>query len=327
MSCWVPAADRCTNRSVAKPAVQYLCFDLGGTKLFAALITDQGKIVNHTVKRIDQSRGLEGLLADFKELGTSLGGKYKAVSVASAGPLHSGRGVLLDPTNFFTGGKSWGVVPLVARLKKIFKKPVFLENDAAAAVMAESWKGGHGKSGRNIVAITLGTGVGIGCVANGQIVRAGQGLHPEASHIPINNEAREYPCGCGAYGCIEAYLAGTHFARRLSKRLGRELDGNQSLILAKENEPTAIAAFAEYGRKLAEALRSLAVVFAPEIVVLSGGFTKAAPFFLPATEAHLPKVMERYREGVDLLPKVRVSKLGDRAGVLGAAYAAIHYQL
>ncbi len=311
---------------MAKSANQYLCFDLGGTKLFAALINDRGRIVDHTVKRIDQSRGLGGLIENFRELGDSLDGRYKSVSVASAGPLHAERGVLLDPTNFFTDGKSWGVVPLVARLKKVFKKPVHLENDAAAAVLAEAWRGGHGRGGKNIVAITLGTGVGIGCVANGELVRAGQGLHTEVSHIPINSEDRGYPCACGAYGCIEAYLAGTHFARHLSRRLGRELDGNQCLLLAREGEETALAAFADYGRRLAEALRSVAVLFAPEVVVLSGGFTKAAPFFLPATTEHLPKLMARHREGVDLLPKIKVSKLGDKAGVLGAAYVAIHHK-
>ena len=62
--------------------------------------------------------------------------------------------------------------------------------------------------------------------------RQGQGLHTEVSHIPINSEDRGYPCACGAYGCIEAYLAGTHFARHLSRRLGRELDGNQCLSVS-----------------------------------------------------------------------------------------------
>lgn len=311
----------------AKKSDVYLCFDLGGTKLFAALINSQGRILNHNVKRIDQTRGLKGLLEDFRGLGEGLqserGLKAKAVSVASAGPLHSERGVLLDPTNFFTDGSSWGIVPIVQHLKKIFKRPVYLENDAAAAAMAEGWKGGHGKC-RNLVAITLGTGVGIGALTNGQVARAGRGLHPEASHIPLNSEDMNYPCGCGAFGCIEAYLGGTHFARGLGKKLGRSLDGTGALQLAHDGDPLVIQAFADYGRKLALAIRSLAVVFAPEVIVLSGGFTKASPFFLKAAEEHLPKVMARYREGVDLLPKLKISKLGDSTGVLGAAYVAVH---
>lgn len=308
---------------MARSTEIYLCFDLGGTKLFAALINSQGKILAQNAKRIDQSRGFKGLLEDFRELGKSFpGAKYKSVSVASAGPLHSGRGVLLDPTNFFTGNKSWGIVPLVASLKKIFKKPVLLENDAAAAVLAEGWKGGHGRT-KNIVAITLGTGVGIGALAEGQLVRAGRGLHPEASHMPMNVEDKLYPCGCGAYGCIEAYLAGSHFARHLSLKVGRNLSGQDCLALAQTGDPATLQAFQAYGQRLAVAIRSLCVVFAPEVVVISGGFAKAGPFFLPTVERHLPMVMSRYREGIDLVPKVKISKLGDSAGVLGAAYVAV----
>lgn len=306
--------------------MNYLCFDLGGTKLLGALVDSRGKVLTHVTKQIEQSRGFKGLLDDFHDIAAALPvkEKYQCVSVASAGPLHAEKGVLLDPTNFFTGKKSWGVVPLVANLKKLFKKPVWLENDAAAAVMAEAWKGGHGGGGsRNLVVITLGTGVGIGAIANGVVVRAGRGLHAEFSHVPINGDDRAYPCGCGAYGCIEAYLAGSHFARHLSWQMGRDLDGAQCRLLAEQGEAQALHAFEEYGRRLALAIRSLAVVFAPETVVLAGGFAKGWKHFLPATESHLPEVLARYREGIDLLPRVRVSKLGDTAGVVGAAFVAI----
>ncbi|HMN68640.1 MAG TPA: ROK family protein, partial [Bdellovibrionales bacterium] len=179
----------------------FLCFDLGGTKLRAALVTGDGKILESATAPVDQHGGVNGLIALFDEVAGRLPRtKYKAVSVASAGPLHAGRGVLLDPTNFFTDMKSWGVVPLVARLKKVFKKPVYLENDAAAAVLGEAWKGGHGKGAKNLLAMTLGTGVGIGIIANGELVRAGRGLHTEVSHMPIKAGDKNYPCGCGAYG-------------------------------------------------------------------------------------------------------------------------------
>ncbi|MGZ3723905.1 MAG: ROK family protein, partial [Bdellovibrionales bacterium] len=88
---------------MARSTDHYLCFDLGGTKLRAALINSAGKVLAQESKLIDQSLGLKGLLKDFKELAAKLPKhKYKSVSVASAGPLHAGRGVLLDPTNFFT---------------------------------------------------------------------------------------------------------------------------------------------------------------------------------------------------------------------------------
>lgn len=249
--------------------------------------------------------------------------KFRYVSVASAGPLHPEKGILLDPTNFFTSQKSWGVVPLVAQLKKAFRKPVILENDAAAAVLGEMWKGGHGRKSKNIVAMTLGTGVGVGVIANGELVRAGRGLHPEGGHIPINAEDKNFPCGCGAYGCIEAFLAGSHFAKRMGARIGRELTGHQAVALAEEGNLQIQASFKEYGRHLAQAVRSLCVMFAPEVVVLSGGFSHASHLFLPETQKVLPGMMERYREGIDLLPEVKVSTLQNDAGILGAAYIAL----
>ncbi len=307
----------------AKRTDVYLCFDLGGTKLKAALVNSNGRILADAVAPIVQEDGYEGLLELFSILASQLpkSPAYKVVSVASAGPLHPEQGILLDPTNFFTGNKSWGVLPLVKSLKKIFKKPVLLENDAAAAVLGEMWRGGHGRT-KNLVAMTLGTGVGIGVIANGQLVRAGRGLHPEASHIPINSENKEYPCGCGNNGCIEAYLGGNHFARRLGRLKGRALTGLESVALAKQGDVWVQEAFREYGRHLALAVRTLSVLFAPEIVVLSGGFSHASQLFLDECRAHLPTIMERYRDGIDLVPEVKVSKLQSDAGILGAAYIA-----
>jgi glucokinase len=297
---------------------------LGGTKLRAALINSRGQIKNAVTGNVNQRAGLPGLLELFKELEQQLPKvKYKLISVASAGPLHPAKGILLDPTNFFTTQKTWGVVPLAAQLKKIFKKPVLLENDAAAAVLGEMWKGGHAKKNKNIVAMTLGTGVGVGVIADGELVRAGRGLHPEGGHIPINSEDHDYPCGCGAYGCIEAYLAGTHFAKRMSARVGRSLTGKEAVELAQEGDLQIQASFKEYGRHLAQAIRSLCVLFAPEVVVLSGGFSHASHLFLPETKKVLPSLLERYREGIDLLPEVKVSNLQNDAGILGAAFIAL----
>lgn len=312
---------------MAKSTDVHLCFDLGGTKLKAAYINSFGKILEHATAPVRQDEGYEGLLELFKKTSGELSKKqkYKLISVASAGPLHPEKGLLLDPTNFFTGKKSWGVLNLVGSLKKIFKKPVLLENDAAAAVLGEKWKGGHGKT-ENIVAMTLGTGVGIGILANGKLVRAGRGLHPEASHIPLNLDNKDYPCGCGAFGCIEAYLGGNHFSHRLGRLKGRALTGQEAVKLAEHGDVWVQEAFKEYGRHLALSVRTLCVLFAPEIVVISGGFSHSSDLFLSETNATMPGIMERYREGVDLLPKIKISKLQNDAGILGAAFLATRHK-
>ncbi|MGE3680682.1 MAG: ROK family protein [Bdellovibrionales bacterium] len=317
---------------MARSTEVYLCYDLGGTKLRAAYVSGEGQILSHLTRPVRQEEGFDGLIALFRQLWQELpaeGGieKPKSVAVASAGPLHPEKGVLLDPTNFFTGSQSWGVLPLVEALQKVFETPVILENDAAAAALAEMWKGGHGPAAQNLVTMTLGTGVGIGVIANGQLVRAGRGLHPELSHMPLNAFDPNYPCGCGAYGCIEAFLAGTHFARRVSAiksgtGVVRELTGHDVVALARSGDQDVCAAFELYGEHLAFAIRALAISFAPEVVTLSGGFSHASDLFLGRTRELLPELLARYRAGIDLLPEIRVSKLQDDAGVLGAAYLA-----
>ncbi len=300
-----------------------LSFDLGGTKLRGGLVNPKGQILAESTLRVRQNEGFKGLVQLFADVHSELPEvAFESVSVASAGPLDPIKGVLLDPTNFFTGQKSWGVVPLVKELRKLFRKEVRLENDAAAAVLGEVWKGGLGRKNKNVVAMTLGTGVGIGVVTNGELVRAGRGLHPELSHIPINRDNRAMPCGCGGYGCIEAYLAGTHFTRRLGQKFGKRQTTLDFVNRARDGHKGLLKEFALYGEHLAFAIRSLAVSFAPEVVVLSGGFSHSAELFLPSAKAKLPVLLKRYRDGVDLLPDLRVSKLQDEAALLGATWLA-----
>ena len=83
-----------------------------------------------------------------------------------------------------------------------------------------------------------------------------------------------------------------------------------------------LTGFKEYGHHLALAVRTLAVVFAPEVVVLGGGFAIAAPYFMPTAKAELPGMLARYRKGFDLVPELKVSKLKDSIGVMGAAFMA-----
>src|SRR5690606_33995027 len=117
------------------------------------------------------------------------------------------KGELLNPTNLTTQGQKWGVVPLTKQVGRRLKLKVKLESDAAAAVLAEHWVGA-GRRIKNLVVVTLGTGVGLGVMANGEIVRSGRNLHTEGGHIMLHPEDKIYPCGCGNYGCAEAFLSG-----------------------------------------------------------------------------------------------------------------------
>src|SRR6185437_6397451 len=241
-----------------------------------------------------------------------------------ATPLDPVKGVLLDPTNFASNGETWGKVPLAQILSKHLKIPVTLENDAAASVLAEHWMGA-GKNKKNVMVLTLGTGLGTGMIVNGKLVRARGGLHPEAGHIIIHQGDQSAPCGCGNLGCAEAFLSGRGFTRRNRPRFANpELTAIDIANLARRRDPRALAAFEEYAGYMAVAIHNYAVIYAPEVVALTGSFAATADLFLDSTREHLEKLLARRRIGFDLMPQLKISKLGNQAGLIGGAFVAIH---
>lgn len=295
--------------------------DLGGTKIAAAVVNEKGKILRELKEPTNLSGGWPKLKSQIlticRELMKEKG--IKAVGVGSAGPLHAPSGKLLDPTNF--GWKGTLTVPLASDLQKSLKIPVTLENDAAAASLAEEWKG---KSGKNSVVLTLGTGLGIGVIADGRLVRGGRGLHPEGGHLLLRPGDKSALCGCGNFGCAEAFLSGKNFSARCAQKLHRPgLTGEELSQLAREKDPKALALFEEYAELLAEYLHNIVVLYYPEKVVLTGSFAEAAPFFLPSAEEKLKVLLSRRLKTLPLLPKIQQSKLGNKAGILGAAHIAL----
>lgn len=308
-------------------AKSVIAFDIGGTHLRAAIVTSRKQV--HLLRRepVTVRRGPAALVEQITKVVNELHqSKFrpKAVGIGCAGPLDPESGILLDPTNFKTNDESWGKVELLKNLKQRLKGFRFiLENDAAAAVLGEAWHSGEAKN-KNVMVMTLGTGVGVGVICNGELLRAGRLLHPEASHISINAFDSSAPCGCGLNGCVEAYLSGTNFTRRIAKRWGEpNLTGEELVNRAQRGVKPAVDAFVEYGELMAHAIQAYAVLFASEKIVLAGGFSVAAEFFLPTTEKFLEQLMVRRRQGVDMLPKISVSSLGDDLGLLGAARAAM----
>jgi glucokinase len=246
-------------------------------------------------------------------------GKPKSIGIGSAGPLHAPSGKLLDPTNF---GWKAAVVPITRQLETALKIPVHLENDAAAAVLAEHWKGGAGK---NCVVLTLGTGLGVGVIINGKLLRGARGLHPEAGHLVLRPGDKSALCGCGVEGCAEAYLSGMNFGKRSATKLKMPgISAKQIAELARNGNSQAMAQFSEYSEMLAAYILNMVVLFYPEKVILTGSFADAHSLFLPETEARLRVLLERRLKTIPLYPEIRVSKLGNRAGILGGAYVALN---
>lgn len=299
--------------------------DLGGTKVLAAVVNSAGKVLEEKKVPTELAAGWKGLRTQLIELCRELiaaHGKVKAVGIGSAGPLHAPTGMLLDPTNF---GWPTAKIAIARELEKALKIPVRLENDAASAMLAEHWKGG---AGNDAVVITLGTGLGLGIMIEGKLLRGSRGLHPEGGHILLRPNDHTAKCNCGNYGCSEAYLSGNHFGARAAARLKMPgLTAKQVSEMARNGNLQAKALFEEYGDMLAEYINNLIVLFYPKKVILTGSFADAAPHFLERTNTRLRQLLERRLKTLPLMPDIRVSRLGNRAGSLGAAYVALndHY--
>ncbi len=309
-----------------------LAYDLGGTKVAVGVVNRHGDIIEELREPIRLHEGKAAVLRQLSDCGKQLLKKFPAIKragVASAGPLHPERGTLLDPTNFGKGAKRWGEVPLAQILSKSLGIPVALENDAAAAMLAEHWVGAA-KGSKNAMILTLGTGLGTGVIANGKLVRAGRGLHTEAGHVILRAGDTAAKCGCGNLGCAEAYLSGNGFARwvhatsQLKGQVQKKRDAREIAELARKGNRPAKAAFHEMANLMAVAIHNYVVVFCPEVIVLTGSFAAASDLFLPQVRKETARLLKRRREGIDLLPEIRLSSLDNHAGLLGGAWIAFH---
>ena len=314
-----------TSRLNTKDVV--LAYDLGGTKVAVAVVNREGIVLEEAREPVPYDQGKAAVIQLLANIGLQLIARYpgiKRVGMASAGPLDPLKGMPLDPTNFASTEGTWGKTPIASLLSKKLKRPVYLENDAAAAMLAEHWIG-RAKNHDNAMILTLGTGLGTGIIANGELVRAGHHFHPEAGHMIIRYNDESAPCGCGNLGCAEAYLSGRNFSRRARARFGKsDMTAKDITELARKRDPRATVAFEEYAQLMAAAIHNYVVTFCPEIIVLTGSFAAAADLFIEPTLGYLEKMLARRRVGVDLMPKLVVSSLDKQAGVIGAAYVAFH---
>lgn len=312
------------------PKTVVLSYDLGGTKVSVGAVDSSGKVLREIRVPVVAKEGKKAFFRQLIDLGNSVLQEFpqiKKIGFASAGPLHPERGVLLDPTNLAPAHENWKNIPLTKTLQNAFKMPVTLENDAAAAILAEHWIGAARRT-QNAMILTLGTGLGTGVIANGNLVRAGRGLHTEAGHIILNSDDRTALCGCGNYGCAEVYLSGNGFTKRAALFLKiPKVSALQVAEFARDGKSKhhkqAKKCFDDYAIHMATALHNYAVIYAPEIVILTGSFANASDLFLAQTEHELEKLLRRRRNGYDFLPRIKTSELDNQAGLIGGAYVAL----
>ena len=296
-----------------------LGLDIGGTKLAAGVIDDGGVVHSFAVAPTPATNGPQPALDTLFELGRQAiaegGLEVQAIGIGSGGPLDAERGVLIAPPHL----RGWHDVPVVELAEEAFDLPASLENDATAAAAGEH-RWGAGAGIRNMVYLTISTGVGGGVVIDGSLYRGSMGNGGELGHVTIDWHGRRCK-GCGRRGCLEAYVSGTSIAERASEA-GLELTSAEAVAAAaRDGHPGASAVWDETVEALACGLTSIVNLFEPELVVLGGGVTRSGDQLLrPVREIVHASSMQPAGSAVDIV----LSPFGDQVGVVGAA--AIVYE-
>jgi glucokinase len=222
----------------------------------------------------------------------------------------------------------WINVPLRDEMQKYINKPVFIDNDANVAALAESYFG-VSAGYKSSVMITLGTGVGGGIVVNGRPWAGAHGRGGEIGHMTLVPDGA--PCTCGNNGCVERYCSATALIRTAKQecysfpgtailaKAGGDINRiNAKLVIdaAKEGDASALRVFNSFVKYLAMAINNITAFFDPDMIVLGGGVSHAGSFLLDSVAALLP----RYQMFKALpIPKLALAKLGNEAGIIGAA--------
>ncbi len=241
--------------------------DVGGTGVRAALVDASGE-VGEVSRRALTDRSIGHVVQTITELTRDLGAS--AIGVGVPGFVRAG--VVLGSPNFPT----WRDVPLARLLGEATGLPVAVHNDANCAAWG-AWV--HlGRSG-DLVALTLGTGVGGGIVTAGRLLTGSGGTGAEVGHIYAGGEAR---CGCGAVGCLETW---TGTAGLMARGQGR--DGRQLLVDARAGDAGAREVLSRAGAGLGRGLASLVNLFNPDTIALMGGLCEARDFLEPAMKQTL----------------------------------------
>jgi len=229
-----------------------------------------------------------------------------AIGIGTPGPTDATGRIALIAINLL----GWRNVPLADLLEAKIGLPTFVANDANCAGLGESWLGA-GRNVNNLILLTLGTGVGGAIIINNQLFTGAYGAAGELGLITLNPHGD--PCNSGNHGSLEQHLCVQAIQRRTQKtpaELGK---------LAAAGDKTALTFWEAYGRDLGAGLASLIYVLTPEAIIIGGGISASAEFFLPATWQEIEKrVVSISRMNLQLL----TAELGNQAGMVGAAKLA-----
>ena len=315
----------------------FIGLDLGGTFLKAGVVDDKGRILAKTSVPTGPNEAADTLIQNMAEAaravtrqaGLSID-QIDYVGIGSPGPIDFEKGILAAAPNL----PSLRALPIRDHISNALSRPAILENDANAAALGASWVGiGRDPKIRNLIMLTLGTGVGSGIIVNNHVFHGGRGYGGEAGHMIVAANGRR--CNCGQRGCLEAYASASHTAARALEALQASRDDSSLRAVAADNggritakdvcdhakdgDPLATRILDETAMYLGIACVNLTRLFDPQLVVLGGGLALAGDFLIH-------RVRAAYREhdwhATESTLQIVAAELGYDTGIVGAAAVA-----
>ncbi|MBQ3030581.1 MAG: ROK family glucokinase [Agathobacter sp.] len=298
--------------------------DVGGTTIKMGFFETDGTLLDKWEIKTNTANGGSEILPDIaRSIDNKLAqegiskSEVQGIGVGVPGPVKQ------DAIVNRCVNLGWGIVNVAEELGALTGLQVKVGNDANVAALGEMWQGG-GKGCKDVVMVTLGTGVGGGIIVDGKIVAGFNGAGGEIGHITVNPDEIE-ACNCGNYGCLEQYTSATGIVRMAKRKLAKSddettlrkfdpLTARDIFDEAKAGDEVAKELVDELGNILGATLAKIGCVVNPEVFVIGGGVSKAGAILIDTIQEH-------YRETAFYALKetrFELAKLGNDAGIYGS---------
>lgn len=305
--------------------------DIGGTNTVFGLVDSKGEMFGErsisTRGYVDFDQYITALHQNIEALHNQVSIEYRLVGIGIGAPCANHfKGTIDHAPNL-----SWkGILPLAESLKKYYPNtPILITNDANAAAIGEMIYGGA-KGMKDFIVVTLGTGLGSGFVANGELIYGFDSFAGELGHVKVADPLTGRQCGCGKRGCLETYASASGIKRTIFKLVAdnvcnsefrdisfNDLKAEMITQAAFRGDPIAIEAFEYTGKHLGRALANTWSITSPEAIFLFGGLAKAGKYLIEPTKKYMEEsILQNFKDNIQLLP----SAIDDKnAAILGAS--------
>jgi glucokinase len=308
----------------------YAGIDIGGTKIAFGIVDEDRRLLASRSVPVGAGRPFGVIVKEMADTVKTMaaGAGLDSGCIASVG---IGVPSTVDPETgrvVFANNLGWRDLDLTGEFKKHWNIPVYMENDADCAALAEAMEGPA--AGKNALVITIGTGFGGGLVMNGRIFKGGDDSGFEPGHSTLIFEGE--PCTCGQRGCVEAYASVTALIRQTREKMearrdslmwrecGGDLskvDGRTSFNAAKKGDAAADEVVKVYIEYVAAGIANLVTLFRPRMVIIGGGISEEGDYLLePLRRSAESRI---YAGDILSMPPLVKARLGNDAGVIGAA--------